>query len=138
MGADTPAVGGEEKPIIKTDSKSTYHHGGRNNTSHRNNFVLQKEKFLGADPNLCGQVFKAKRNRSDQVANFNLGNNIIKAQVGAECDPFVLESLEKETLSLPTEPKPVYKKKEDSSETSDVCVQPDEPNSHCGKFETFD
>ena len=73
--------------------------------------VQQKEKFLGADPNLCGQVFEAKRNRSDQVANFNLVDELIKAQVGAECDPFVLESLEKETLSLPAEPKPVYKKK---------------------------
>ena len=48
---------------------------------------------------------------SDQVANFNLVNELIKAQVGAKCDPFVLELLEKETLSLPTEPKPVYKKK---------------------------
>ena len=64
--------------------------------------------------------FEAKRNRSDQVANFNLVDKLIKAQVGAECDPFVLESLEKETLSLPTEPKPVYKKKEDSSESSDM------------------
>ena len=107
MGAGTPDVGGEEKPIIKTESKSTYHHGGRTNISHRNNFVQRKEKFLGANPNLCGQVFEAKRNRSDQVANFNLVDKLIKAQVGAECDPFVLELLEKETLSLPTESKPV-------------------------------
>ena len=78
MGADTPAVGGEEKPIVKTDGKSTYHHGGRNNASHRDNFP-KEEKFLGADPNLRGQVFKAKRNRSDQVANFNLVNKLIKA-----------------------------------------------------------
>ena len=93
MGANTPAVGGEEKPIIKTEGKSTYHHGGRNNTSHHNNFVQRKEKFLGADPNLCGQVSEAKRNRLDQVANFNLVDELIKAQVGAECDPFILESL---------------------------------------------
>ena len=65
MGANTPAVGGEEKPIIRTERKSTYHHEGRNNTSHCNNFVQRKEKFLGANPNLRGQVFEAKRNRSE-------------------------------------------------------------------------
>ena len=65
MGAGTPAAGSEEKPAIKTEGKFTYHHGGRNNTNHRNNFVQRKVKFLGADPNLCGQIFEAKRNRSD-------------------------------------------------------------------------
>ena len=88
MGADSPVVGGEEKPIIKTEGKSTYHHGGRNNTSHRNNCVQRKEKFLGADPNLRGQVFEAKRNRSDQVANFNLVDELIKAQVGSDSASF--------------------------------------------------
>ena len=110
MGADTPAEGGEHKPVVKSEGKPSLH-GGRNNANRNNNFI-KKEKFLGADPKLQGKIFEAKRNRSDQVANFNAIDDLIKAQVGAECDPFVLESLEKETLTLPMEPTPIYKVKE--------------------------
>ena len=120
MGTDTPAAGGE-KPFVKVEGK-TPHHGGRNNANRNNNYV-KKEKFLGADPNLQGKVFEAKRNRSDQVANFNTVDNLIKAQVGAECDPFVLESLEKEAFTAPSEPTPVYKVKAnagDPDEMSDI------------------
>ena len=106
MGADTPAVGGETKPVVKNDSKPINHHSGRNNANRRDNYI-KKEKFLGADPNLRGHVFEAKRNRSEQVANFTIVDDIIKAQVGTECDPFVLESLEKEKNTLPSEPVPV-------------------------------
>ena len=106
MGADTPAVGGETKPVGKNDGKPNNHHGGRNNVNRHDNYI-KKEKFLGANPNLRGHVFEAKRNRSEQVANFTNVDNIIKAQIGTECDPFVLESLEKEADTLPSEPLPV-------------------------------
>ena len=56
------------------------------------------------DPDLCGHVFEAKKNWSEQVANFTTVDDIIKARVGTECDPFVLESLEKEVKSGPKEP----------------------------------
>ena len=121
MGTDTPAAGGEKPVVVKSEGKPSYH-GGRNNANRNNNYV-KKEKFLGACPNLQGKVFEAKRNRSDQVANFNTVDNLIKAQVGAECDPFVLESLEKETFTAPSEPTPVYKVKAnagDPDEMSDI------------------
>ena len=49
-------------------------------------------------------MLKAKRNRSKQVANFTTTNDIVKAQVGTECDSFFLESLEKEVKIGPNEP----------------------------------
>ena len=52
-------------------------------------------------------MFETKRNRSDQVINFTTVDDITKAQVRNECDPFVLESLEKEFESVPKEPTPV-------------------------------
>ena len=52
-------------------------------------------------------MFGAKRNPSEQVANFTAVNVVVKAQVGTECDPFVLESLEREIESGPEEPLPV-------------------------------
>ena len=100
MGAETPAASGNDvKPAVKIDGKPS----GRNNNRRDNNYN-KKEKFLGADPNLRGHVFEAKRNRSEQVANFKVVDDIIRAQVGTECDPYVLESLDTETLTLPDEP----------------------------------
>ena len=100
MGAKTPAASGNDvKPAVKNDGKPS----GRNNNRRDNNYN-KKEKFLGADPNLRGHVFEAKRNRSEQVANFKVVDDIIRAQVGTECDPYVLESLDTETLTLPDEP----------------------------------
>ena len=112
MGTDTPAAGGEHKFVVKSKGKSP-HHGGRNNA---NKNIFKKKKFLGANPNLQGKIFVAKLNRSDQVANFNAIDDLIKAQVGAECDPSILESLEKETLTLPSEPMPVYETKKTNSD----------------------
>ena len=56
-------------------------------------------------------MFEAKRNRSEQAVNFTTVDDIIKAQVGTECDPFFLESLdlEKEVESGPKEPTAVTK-----------------------------
>ena len=103
MSADIPAGGGDTKPNIKVEGNKNQ--GGRNNI--RRNYI-KKEKFLGASPSLQGHVFEAKRNRSEQVSNYRTVDDIIKAQVGADCDPYVLESLEKETLTVPDEPTPVY------------------------------
>ena len=106
MGSNTPAAGGEQKPVVKNEGRPPYY-GGRNNVNRNNNYNTRK-KFLGEDSNLHGKVFEAKRNRLEQVANFKTVNNFIKAQVGTEYDPFVLESLEKDTIAGPPEPVPVY------------------------------
>ena len=96
MGADTPAADGEQKPVVKYEGKPSYHGGrnGANRNNNNNNNYNTREKFLEADSNLHGKVFEAKRNRSEQVANFKTVDDLIKAQVGTEYDPFVLESLD--------------------------------------------
>ena len=67
MGADTPAVGGETKPIIKNNDKpnNNRQHGrrGNNNFQWRGDYV-KKDKFVGADPNLTGFTFVSKTFRS--------------------------------------------------------------------------
>ena len=118
MGTDTPAAGGEQKPLVKNEGKPP-HHGGRNNANRNNNYV-KKERFLGADPDLSGKVFEVKRVRSEQVANFKAVDDIIKAQVGAEYDPLVLESLEKEAFTAPSEPTPVYKVKVNAADPDEM------------------
>ena len=54
-------------------------------------------------------MFEAKRNRSEPVVNFTTVDDIIKAQVGTKCDPFVLKSLEKEVEAGPKEPTSITK-----------------------------
>ena len=110
MGADTPAAGGEQKAVVKYEGRPP-HHGGRNSNRNNNNNYNMREKFLGADSNLHVKIFEAKRNRSEQVVNFKTVDDLIKAQVGTEYDPFVLESLEKDSLAGPTEPTPIYEAK---------------------------
>ena len=84
----------EQTTNTAKDTTKGYNNSRRENTP-------RKEKFLGADPDLRGYVFEAKRNQSEQVVNFTTVKDIIKAQVGTECDPFVLKSLEKKIKSLP-------------------------------------
>ena len=112
MGTDTPTAGGETKPVMKHEGRPSYH-GGQNNANRNNNNNNYNtwEKFLGADSNLRGKVFKAKRTRSEQVDNFKTVDDLLKAQVGTEYDPFVLKSLEQDSkVGLP-EPTPVYRAK---------------------------
>ena len=108
MGTNTPTAGGEQKPDVKHEGRSSYHGGGRNNSNRNNNNHNTRGKILGADANLCRKVFEAKRNQSEQVASFKTANNLIKAQVGTEYDPFVLESLEQDSIASPQELAPVY------------------------------
>ena len=54
-------------------------------------------------------MFEAKRNQLEQIVNFTTVDDTIKAQVGTECDPFILESLEKEVEFGPEEPTAVTK-----------------------------
>ena len=115
MGTDTPAAGGETK--IKNEDNKV--HSGRNNSRRTNNYI-KKEKFLGSHPSLQGHVFEAKRNRSEQVANYRNVDEIIKAQIGADSDPYVLESLEKESITLPSEPVPSYTKGTDGKDTTAI------------------
>ena len=62
MSADTPAAGGETKPVINNhDNNSGNNHVRRgNNNSHQHEGHVKKDKFLGADPNLQGYVFEAR------------------------------------------------------------------------------
>ena len=108
MGADTPAEGGEaKKPEIKVEGKPHFNNGQRGNKQPRRDVEPKKEKFLGADPNLQGSVFESKRTRAEQVANFERVDELIKAQVGMECNPYVLKSLETETKTVPDAPEAV-------------------------------
>ena len=111
MGTDTPAAGGETKPVVKHKDRPPYH-GGRNNANKNNNYNYNaREKFLGADANLRGNISKAKRTWSEQVANFKIVDDLIKAQVGTEYNPFVFEFLEQVSIAVPPEPVPVYAEK---------------------------
>ena len=92
MGADTPAAGKETKPVAKHEGRPSYHGGCNNANKKNNNNYNTQEKFLGVDANLRGKIVEAKRNRSEQVANFKTVDNLIKAQVGTEYYPFLLES----------------------------------------------
>ena len=106
MGVKSTAEGGEKKTVVKHEGPLYNLQSGQHNANCRGNHI-KKEKFLVADPDLHRHVFKAKRNRSEQVADFTTVNNIIKAQVGSECDTFVLQYLEQEAESGPKEPAPV-------------------------------
>ena len=61
MGAETPAAGGETKPVVKHEGRPPYQ-GGRNKANKINNSNHNaREKFLRADVNLRGKIFEAKR-----------------------------------------------------------------------------
>ena len=116
MAANTPAAGREKKPVVKYKGRPPYHEGRNNANRNNNNNYASREKFLGTDPNLRGKVFEAKRNRLEQVAIFKTIDNLIKAQVGTEYDPFVLESLGKDAVTGPLEQTPVYLAKASESD----------------------
>ena len=80
MGAENPAAGREKKPFVKHEGRPNNQHGRGYNAHCRDN-TPRKEQFLGADPDLHGHVFKAKRKRSEQVVNFTTVKDIIKARV---------------------------------------------------------
>ena len=106
IGAETPAEIGETKTVVKSEGQSNNQHNGRSNMNYCDNYI-KKETFLGADPNLCWDVFEAKCNQFKQVSNFTIVYDIVKAQVGTECDPFILESSEKGVKTVPNETEPV-------------------------------
>ena len=65
MSANTPAAGGEDKPVINNDNKPNVNQARRgNNNSHRCDGHIKKDKFMGVDPNLQGYVFEAKNSRA--------------------------------------------------------------------------
>lgn len=66
MGTDGPAVGGEQKPIIRNEV-GDFMHPRRNNHNKR---FMKKERFQGAHPDLSGFVFETGTNRTNQIANF--------------------------------------------------------------------
>ena len=111
MGAETPAAGGETKPVVKHEGRPPYHGGLNNANKNTNHNYNTREKFLAADAHLFGKVFKDKRTRSEQVANFETLDDLLKAQMGTEYDPFSLVSLEQGSKVGPSESIPVYKAK---------------------------
>ena len=46
-------------------------------------------------------MLEVKRRQSEQVVSFTTVDDIVKAQVGTECESFVVESLEKEVKIVP-------------------------------------
>ena len=78
MGAEILSGGREKKPVVKSEGQSNNQHRGRNNANRYDNYT-KNGKFLGADHNMCGHVFEAKRNQPKQVANFTTVNNLVKA-----------------------------------------------------------
>ena len=84
MGADTSTAGGEAKPVMKHKGRPPYHGGCNTVNRNNNNTYNNREEFLGLDTDLHGKVFEAKRNQSEQVANFKTVDDLIKAQVGTK------------------------------------------------------
>ncbi|MCP4747805.1 MAG: hypothetical protein GY874_16955, partial [Desulfobacteraceae bacterium] len=93
MGAKTPAGGGENRLEVKTEGNANAGHNRR--SGNYNKKIIKKEKFLGADPDLQGIVFKSASTRSHQVTNFNTVDTRIKSIIGQQCDQYVLELLKK-------------------------------------------
>ena len=104
MGTETPAEGGDNKTAIKNKGGAAAGNQRRGNQNQFNRRFVKKEKFLGADPDLQGFVFESAGNRAQQITNFTTVDTRIKALIGQNCDPFVLESIEKMEESLPKEP----------------------------------
>jgi hypothetical protein len=104
MGTEHPAEGGEKKPVIKNDNSNGGFYRHNNNNFHQKEKFVKKEKFMGAHPDLQGFVFEANTIRSNQIANFATVDTRIKAVIGQQFDPFVLESIEKLIVTVPPEP----------------------------------
>ena len=104
MGTETPAEGGDNKTAIKNEGGAAAGNQRRGNQNQFNRRFVKKEKFLGADPDLQGFVFESAGNRAQQITNFTTVDTRIKALIGQNCDPFVLESIEKMEETLPKEP----------------------------------
>jgi hypothetical protein len=101
MGTDNPAQGGEQKPIIKNEGNNVPNASNRRNNARR---FIKKEQFQGAHPDLAGYVFETSSNRTNQIANFTAVDTRIRALVGQQFDPYVLESIEKMRVITPPEP----------------------------------
>ena len=89
MGTDIPAVCRGAK--VKTENK------GGGNPAHPQNQrrFIEKEKFMGAHPDLQGMIFAASGTRSQQITNFMKVDERIKDLIGQCSDPYVLESIQK-------------------------------------------
>ena len=96
MGTDTPADSGEQKPVIKNKANFGNGFNRRNNTKK----FIKKERFQGAHPDLSGFVFETGTTRTNQIANFTTVDMRIRALVGQQLDPFVLESIKKMRVIL--------------------------------------
>ena len=59
---------------------------------------------MGAHPDLQGFVFEAGSTRTNQIAKFTTVDTRIRALIGQQFDPMVLESIEKMTVTIPPEP----------------------------------
>ena len=82
MGAETPAAGGETKPVVKHEGRPPYH-GGRNNANKNNNYNHNaQEKFLGADANLRGKYLKPSALDQSKLLTSKLSTTYLRRRWG--------------------------------------------------------
>ena len=96
MGTDTPTDSVEKKPVIPDGSSSR--------RFNRKVPYVKRERFQGAHPDLMGYVFESGTSRTNQIANFAKVDERIRALIGQQFDPYVLESIETKAVCLPGEP----------------------------------
>ena len=108
MSAAGGAVdGADRKPEIKNEGNPAGVGVNRRGRFDNKSKFVKKEKFMGAHPDLQGFVFEPNPIRANQISNFTTVNTRIKAVVGQQFDPSVLESIEKMAVTLPSEPTPI-------------------------------
>lgn len=105
MSTETPAGGGEQKPVVKNNEGKT---GNHNRRDQRKFPGVRRDKFEGATAELSGYIFTAGTNRTNQIHNFTRTDERIRTLVGQKFDPHVLQSLEEVKAVTPTKPQLQY------------------------------
>jgi hypothetical protein len=105
MSTETPAGGGEQKPVVKNNEGKTGNHNRRDQYKFPGN---RKEQFEGATAELSGYIFTAGTNRTNQIHHFTRTDERIRNLVGQKFDPHVLQSLEEVKAVTPDEPQIQY------------------------------
>ena len=105
MGTDTncPDRPGDRKhPAIKDEGGGPNRPSSRRNTQSKK--FIMKDHFQGDHPDLAGYEFETGSNHTNQIAYFTTVDTKIRALVGQQFDPLVLESIKKMKIMMPPEP----------------------------------